>query len=85
MWRRSVGRSHNILSVDHGIVGRTIINYKSSVQHAVCDYVETNAVTDGHALPIHMRRADRQYVDVCFDTNPVIVPPPPAAQHHVTL
>lgn len=75
-WRGTVGPSRNILPLNHGLVGRVSNNYKSTVHEAVCDYVETVVSVDGHALPIHIRRADGQYCDQCFDTDSVIVLPP---------
>lgn len=80
-WRQSVRRFRNILPFDYDLTNRNSNNYKPTVCDTVCEYVETIAALDGHALSVHVRITDGKYVYPCLYKNNVIALPP---QHRIT-
>lgn len=64
-----------MLPFDHVPVRVIYNNYKPTTRDAVSNYVETIAAVDCHALPVHVRGAEKQYVYPCFDTENFIVFP----------
>lgn len=75
-WRQAVGLSRNILPLYHGLTGRVSDDNKQSMRDAVSEYIDTIAALYGFGIPVHVGRADGQYVDSCFDTNNFILLPP---------
>ena len=73
-WRQLCIPRRDVLTSDHGLSGYTSNAAKPEVLHSIKKFVMSTVVSDGHPLPVRIRKRGRHFIDNVECDGAVVLP-----------